>query len=443
MNHNKAAIILAAGKGTRMKSSLPKVLHPLAGKPLVTHVVDTCKEAGIDSVCVVTAPDMTPVEKAVSPCKTAVQAQQLGTGDAVKAARHHFESFDGAIFILYGDCPLITEPTLMQLFHAAQPTGMAILGFKPDNPQGYGRLIVDSKTDSVEAIVEDKDCTRDQHDIRLCNAGIYCIRDQRLFTWLDQLSADNAQGEYYLTDLVAIAKADDVRCTYVIAHEDEVRGVNSRSQLAEAEKIMQSRLRQKAMDAGVTMIDPDTVFMTTDTVFGTDVILEPNIFIGNGVRIGSGTIIHAFSHLEGVEIGNNASVGPFARLRPKSKIGDNVSVGNFIEVNRSEFKEGSKSKHVSYIGDAVIGEDTNIGAGTIFANYDGFNKNTTHVAENVFVGSNSTIIAPVTIQQGAIIAAGSTITHNVAADALAVGRAKQVISEGWAKGYRDRKRKKD
>lgn len=441
MNQNKAAIILAAGKGTRMKSSMPKVLHPVAGKPMVRHVVDTCVKADISAICVITASNMPQVEKAVHPCKIAIQEQQLGTGDAVKAARQYLENYNGAVFILYGDCPLITKDTLDKLYEASQSSGLAILGFSAENPHGYGRLIINNASDTVTVIVEEKDCTDEQRQIQHCNAGIYCIRDQRLFKWLDLLSNDNAQGEYYLTDLVEIAKSHNVRCAYVLADEDEVRGVNSRAQLAEVEAILQNRLRKNAMDAGVTMYDPDTVYLSVDTVFENDVTIEPNVFIGEGVSIGSGTIIHAFSHLEGVEIGRNASIGPFARLRPKSKIGNDVSVGNFTEVNRSEFKDGSKSKHISYIGDTIIGEKTNIGAGTIFANYDGYNKNTTHVGKNVFVGSNSTIIAPVTIEEGAIIAAGSTITHNIPADALAVGRTKQVISEGWAIGYRERKRK--
>ena len=437
MIQNSSAIILAAGKGTRMKSSMPKVMHKVAGRTMIDHVIHACTDMDIT---IVISPDMPELAKAVSPHKTVIQHKQLGTGDAVKAAHTELGHYDGAIFILYGDCPFIETQTLEALLEAAQKTGLSILGFETDNPKGYGRLVI--MDDVVSEIVEDKDCTPDQKALTTCNAGVYCVTGGRLFCWLDKLSNDNAQGEYYLTDMVSIAKTENIDCAYVLTDETQVLGVNSRSQLAQAEFVMQEKLRKQAMDNGVTMIDPQSVYLSIDTKFSQDVIIEPNVVIGSNVCVGKGTHIHAFSHIEGAEIGANAQIGPFARIRPKSKIGDNVTVGNFIEVNRSEFKTGSKSKHLSYIGDAIIGEKTNIGAGTVIANYDGFNKHQTTIGNNVFVGSNSTLVSPMTIGDGAMIGAGSTVTKNIAADALAVARVKEFTREGWALSYRT-KHKKD
>ena len=417
-----------------MKSSVPKVLHKIAGKAMVNHVIDACPGA---EITVVVGPNMPEVEAAVTPHKTVIQKNQNGTGDAAKSAKDALADFDGFVFIINGDLPLIQTETLENLCHAAQETGLAILGFEADDPHGYGRLVTSGG--HVAEIIEEKDCSDDQRAITLCNAGAYCAQGDQLFQWLDQLSSDNAQGEYYLTDMVAIAAKDNVQCAYAVADELEVMGVNSRSQLADAEYVMQARLRAQAMDHGVTMIDPESVYLSTDTIFGQDVTIEPNVFIGTGVSVRSGTTIHAFSHIEGTVIGENASVGPFARLRPNSKIGNDVTVGNFIEVNRSEFKDGSKSKHMSYIGDAVIGEKTNIGAGTVFANYDGFNKQDTHVGKGVFVGSNSTIVAPVTVGDDAIIGAGSTITKDVEADAMAISRGEEKSIAGKATDYRKKK----
>jgi bifunctional UDP-N-acetylglucosamine pyrophosphorylase/glucosamine-1-phosphate N-acetyltransferase len=439
MNQKKAAIILAAGRGTRMKSSMPKVLHPLANKPIIHHVIDACQNANVDDLLIVVAPDMPELSKAVNPIHTEIQEKATGTGDAAKAAKVALDDYEGYIFILNGDLPFIQAQTLDKLYDMAQDTGLAILGFETDDPYGYGRLVTNNKH-HVTKIVEEKDCTPDQRTIKLGNAGAYCVKGDKLFGWLDQLSNDNAQGEYYLTDIIAIAAENGVACQYALGNISETVGINSRAQLAEAEKILQTKLRKTAMDQGVTMIDPETVYLSADTQFEKDITIEPNVFFGPGVTVGTGTIIHAFSHLEGVKIGAHASIGPFARLRPKSKIGDHVTVGNFIEVNRSELKAGAKSKHVSYLGDAVIGENTNIGAGTIIANYDGFNKKDTLIGNGAFIGSNSTIIAPVTIGEGAIVAAGSTITNNVGDNDLAVARAKQVISENWAIGYRTRNR---
>ncbi len=436
MNKNTASIILAAGKGTRMKSSLPKVMHKIAGKAMIYHVIDACVDTDIT---IVIGPNMPELAAAVALHKTVVQSEQLGTGDAVKAARTELENFDGYIFILYGDGPLIQTETLQALYETAQKTGLAILGFEADDPYGYGRLMTDNHV--VSNIVEEKDATDAQRQVNLCNAGIYCVDGKRLFDWLDKINNNNTQGEYYLTDIVSVAKDDGVECGYLITSQNEVMGVNSRIQLSEAEFIMQCHLRDQAMDNGVTMIDPDSVFLSMDTQFGTDVVIEPNVVFGNGVCVGDNTHIHAFSHIEGADIGNNTSIGPFARIRPQSKIGNHVTVGNFIEVNRSEFKDSAKSKHLSYIGDAIIGEKSNIGAGTVFANYDGFNKHVSTTGTGVFVGSNATIISPVNIGDGAMVAAGSVISKDIEADAMAVARQKQRNLSGWASGYRAKNKK--
>lgn len=438
MNKKTAAIILAAGKGTRMKSSMPKVLHPVANEPMITHVLRACDGIESKNTMVVIGEGMDTLAYQVAPARTVIQKSQNGTGDAAKSARSVLENFEGSVFILLGDVPLIQSKTLQKLQSVSEETGLAVLGFETQSPHGYGRLITGGSR-FVSEIVEEKDCTRDQKEITLCNSGAFCVDGKRLFDWLDRIENNNAQGEYYLTDIVAVAAKDGVQCGYVTASEDEVMGINSRAQLAQAEAILQSRLRMRAMDNGVTMIDPQTVYLSADAQISSDVVIEPNVYIGTGVSIGSGTTIHAFSHLEQCTIGEDSNVGPFARVRPKSKIGNHVSIGNFIEVNRSELKDGAKSKHISYLGDAIIGEKSNIGAGTIIANYDGFMKHETVLGEGVFVGSNSTLISPLKIEKGAIIAAGSVVTENIGADDLAISRAQQNNLDGWAKDYRARK----
>lgn len=441
MSHKSISLILAAGKGTRMKSDMPKVMHNLGGMPIINHIIGSCRDAGVDDNFVVIAPNMDDVAKAVSPFKTVVQKTQNGTGDAVMAAREALKGFTGSVLILAGDVPFIRPETLTNLINASQETGLAVLGFEAANPSGYGRLVTKYK-DTVSAIVEDRDCTPDQKKITLCNAGHFCVDGARLFEWLDAINNENAQNEYYLTDIVSVAAKDNAACKLVVADEDEVMGINSRAQLAQAENVLQKRLRTQAMENGVTMIDPDSVYLAADTNLSADVIIEPNVFFGAGVSVGKGTIIHAFSHIESASIGENAEIGPFARIRPKSKIGDGATVGNFVEVNRSELKPGSKSKHMSYLGDAVIGEKSNIGAGTVFANYDGYNKLQTTLGQGVFIGSNSTIVAPITIGDGAYVAAGGTITMDIAPDALAIARNRPVIRDGWAAEHRKKMKDK-
>ena len=432
-------IILAAGKGTRMKSDKPKVMAQLAGQPLISHVVKTCEALAPKTIVTVIADGMDDVIKTVSPHPTAVQKQQLGTGDAAKSALPALKDAKGHVLVLLGDVPMVSKETLEAMVDAAKNTGLSVLGMEADNPAGYGRMVTEDNY--VTAIVEERDCTPEQKQITLVNAGCFCVAADKLGKYLNALKSDNAQKEYYLTDIVTLAAADGVKCEYVEGPEHELRGINSRSQLAEAEGELQNYLRAKAMFEGVTLIDPMTVYLSMDTKIGRDVIVEPSVFFGPGVTIGNNVTIHAFSHLEGVTVEDAAAIGPFARIRPHSHIGAKAAVGNFVEVNRSTLKAGAKSKHVSYLGDATIGEKANIGAGTVIANYDGFNKQETNVGSGVFIGSNSTLVAPLNVGDGAYVGAGSTITTDVPADALAVARSRSVVRDGWADSYRAKNKK--
>ncbi|MCB1537365.1 MAG: bifunctional UDP-N-acetylglucosamine diphosphorylase/glucosamine-1-phosphate N-acetyltransferase GlmU [Rhodospirillales bacterium] len=438
-----SCIILAAGKGTRMKSDRPKVMHALAGWPLIRHVVATCESLGAGKIVTVIAPPdtnpgMDDVAACVAPHPTAIQKAQMGTGDAARAALPALKGAKGHVLILLGDVPLVTPETLRALWTAGQKTGLAVLAMRMQNPPAYGRLILDAD-DCVTAIVEERDCTPEQRAIELVNAGAFCVAADRLESWLAALETDNDQGEYYLTDIVAIAARQSVRCAYVTGAPDELMGINSRAQLADAEHEIQSLLRARAMAGGATLIDPLTVWFAADTRIGRDVTIEPGVFFGPGVSIADNVTIHAFTHIEGATIGANAAIGPFARIRPKSSVGEKATIGNFVEVNRAHVKPGAKSKHVSYLGDAVIGEKANIGAGTIIANYDGFDKQETVIGAGVFIGSNSTLVAPLTVGEGAYVAAGSAITTDVPAQALAVARARSVVRDGWATEYRSKK----
>lgn len=432
-------IILAAGKGTRMKSDKPKVMAQLAGWPLVRHVVATCEKLGPKSIVTVIAEGMDDVAATVAPHKTAIQKNQLGTGDAVKSALPAIEGAKGHVLILLGDVPLVSAETLQALQEAAGETGLAVLAMRAANPTGYGRLVTDDNY--VTSIVEERDCTAEQKSIDLVNSGIFCVSADRLAGWLGALTPDNAQKEYYLTDIVGIAAREGVACEYIEAPEHELMGINSRSQLAEAEGELQNYMRARAMFEGATLIDPMTVYFSPDTKLGRDVTVEPGVFFGPGVTVGDNVTILAYSHLEGVTIEAGASIGPFARIRPKSHIGAKATVGNFVEVNRSTLKAGAKSKHMSYLGDAVIGEKANIGAGTVIANYDGFNKQETTIGAGTFIGSNSTLVAPLAVGTGAYVGAGSTVTTTVPDDALAVARARSVVRDGWAKTYREKNQK--
>ncbi len=430
-----AIIILAAGKGTRMKSSLPKVMHKIAGRPMINWLIEAAEQFTPTRIIVVTAPGMDDVAKAVHPYETAIQTEQNGTGDAVKPAMEKLKGFTGRVLILLGDEPFVDPDTL---YNMIQHDGLSVMAIEPPEAGSLGRMVVDDDG-MLNRIVEFKDCNPEEADITLCNAGNFCMPANKLQGWLEALKNDNAQNEYYLTDVPTLAQNEGIRTKVFESDCDISWGINNRFELAEHEALIQQYLRYNAMENGVTLIDPDTTFLSWDTVLGQDIIIEPNVFIGEGVTINNGVTIHAFSHIEGARIEDNATVGPYARIRPKSIIEEGASVGNFIEVNRSTFKAGSKSKHVSYIGDSVIGEKSNIGAGTVIANYDGFFKHQSKIGKNVFVGSNSTIISPVKIDDNAILAAGSNITENVPSDAMAIARSRQTNHESWAKEYRKAK----
>lgn len=419
-----------------MKSALPKVMHKIAGRPMINWLIESVETLEPEKIIVVTAPDMDDVAKAVHPHQCVIQKEQNGTGDAVKPAAEVLKDFDGKVLILMGDEPFVDVDILEEMLDW---DGLSVMAVEPPDPEGLGRMIVNDDG-TLDKIVEQKDCTEEQLEITLCNAGNFCIPGKHLAGWLAQLGNKNNQNEYYLTDIPAIAEKEGF-LTYVVGLEvDTGWGVNNRSELADHEYTAQAMLREEAMAAGVTMIDPDTVTLSWDTEFGQDIVIEPNVVFGPGVFVGDNVTIHAFSHIEGAIIEAGAEVGPFARIRPKSVIGEGASVGNFIEVNRSAIKAGAKAKHVSYIGDTTVGENSNIGAGTIIANYDGFFKHASKIGKDVFVGSNSTIISPVEIGEGAIVAAGSNINKDIPANAMAIGRSRQENHLGWASEYRNVKK---
>jgi bifunctional UDP-N-acetylglucosamine pyrophosphorylase/glucosamine-1-phosphate N-acetyltransferase len=436
-----AALILAAGKGTRMKSALPKVLHSIAGRSMVGHVLDTVSGLDPAQVAVVIGPDMEEVAEAVAPAAAVVQPKQLGTADAVKAARKVLPGGDGTVLVLYGDTPFIGRETLEKMVaarEASSDTAVVVLGFRPPDPGAYGRLVLGADG-ALEAIVEARDATREQLDIDLCNSGVMAIDRVRLWELIDAVGNDNAKGEYYLTDIIAIARGQGLACAYIEADAEELSGVNSRAELAVAEAIMQQRLRAAAMANGATLTDPTTVWFSHDTQTGQDVTIGPNVFFGPGVSVADGVEIRAFCHLEGARVGEGVTLGPFARLRPGAVVQKGARVGNFVEVKNATLEEGAKVNHLTYIGDARVGKAANIGAGTITCNYDGFLKYHTDIGAGAFIGSNTALVAPVKIGDGAIVGAGSTIGRDVEADALAVERAEAKTTPGWAKMFREKK----
>jgi bifunctional UDP-N-acetylglucosamine pyrophosphorylase/glucosamine-1-phosphate N-acetyltransferase len=442
-NMTLSCIILAAGKGTRMHSAQAKVLHPIANMPMIQHIVKNAQALNPLDICVVIGPDMQAVESAVTPHSTALQETQNGTGGAVIAAKKTIEANakkNGHTLIMLGDAPLITPETLTNLVQSAQKTGLSVLGMDALDPKGYGRLI-QTKDETISAIIEDKDCKEDQRDITLCNAGLFCAKSDLLLKWLDRLDPNNAQNELYLTDIVKIAATQNVECALSLVDEHEAMGINDKTQLAQAEWLMQERLREAAMLQGVTLQDPQTTYLSADTVLASDVTIEPNVWIGSNVTVENNVTIHAFSHLSDTILKTGTTIGPFARLRGNVIMDEGSVAGNFVEVKNSHFGKGSKAKHLAYIGDTVIGEKTNISAGVITVNYDGFEKHQTTIGSNVMVGCDTTLVAPVTIGDGAYIAAGSAITKNVAPDSLAVARNRPIIREGWAKNYRNKKQK--
>jgi bifunctional UDP-N-acetylglucosamine pyrophosphorylase/glucosamine-1-phosphate N-acetyltransferase len=438
-----ACVVLAAGLGTRMRSDLPKVLHPVAGVPMLRHVLNACEAASPEQIVVVVGPDADAVQKVVAPYPCVVQQKPLGTGDAVKTARKALIDFAGDIIVLFGDGPLITPESLRLMQRKREETGAAVVvaGFSPENPAAYGRLIID-ETGNLAEIVEASEATPEQNAIKLCNGGVMLFEASKLWPMLDQLRDDNVKKEFFLTDCVALAQqGGDVSVVATIS-EDEILGINTRVELAQAEKLMQRRLREKAMLAGVTMIDPDSVFLSGDTKFGRDITIAPHVVIGPGVEIADKVEIRAFTQLEHVKVERGALVGPFSRIRPNSVIGAEAHIGNFVEIKNSEISPGAKVNHLSYVGDSSVGAKANIGAGTITANYDGVNKHRTDIGERASIGSNVVLVAPVKVGNGATVAAGSVITKEVPDDALAFARAKQENKAGWAKRLRDSKVKK-
>jgi bifunctional UDP-N-acetylglucosamine pyrophosphorylase/glucosamine-1-phosphate N-acetyltransferase len=439
-----AIIVLAAGQGTRMKSSMHKVLHPIAGAPMLLHLLASASTLAPARQVVVVGAGREQVEKAVAGLEVAiaVQALQLGTGHAVAQAQMALNGFDGDVLILYGDVPLVRAETMRALLdrlNAEDRPASVVLGFRPENAGAYGRIIA-SERGTIEKMVEHKDATPEERAITLCNSGLMAVRSADLFALLERVGNDNAAGEYYLPDIVMLAAGDGRPSAVIETDAHEVAGVNSRVELAALEAEWQERRRIRAMQDGVTLIAPDTVFFSYDTEIARDVTVEPHVVFGPGVVVEEGVVIHAFSHLEGATVRQAASVGPYARLRPGADIGERARVGNFVEVKKATLEKGAKANHLSYIGDASVGEDANIGAGTITCNYDGFGKYKTIIGAGAFIGSNSALVAPVEIGAGAIVGAGSTVTANVSPDALVLVRAPQQEKAGWAARFREKMR---
>lgn len=436
-----ACVILAAGKGTRMKSDLPKVLHRVAGRPMVGHVLAAVKALDPDHVVVVVGPGMDSVAAAVAPYPTAVQQEQRGTADAVRAAFGLLEGFTGDVVVLYGDTPLVTPDTLRAMVAArrqASDPAVVVLGMRPEDPGAYGRLILNARG-GLEKIVEYLDASADERAVTLCNAGLMAFDGARMFDLIGRIGNENAKSEFYLTDVVQIARVSGMACAVVEAAPAEVVGVNSRAELAEVERLMQRRLRKAAMDNGATLCDPDSTLFSHDTRLGRDVIVGAHVVFAPGVTVGDGVEIKPFCHLEQTRVDNGAVIGPYARLRPGAEIGPDAHIGNFVEIKNAVVESGAKVNHLTYIGDARIGAKANIGAGTITCNYDGFGKYHTDIGAGAFIGSNSSLVAPVSIGDGAIVGAGSVVTSAVEADALVVSRAQQKAYVGWAKRFRERK----
>jgi len=433
------AVILAAGMGTRMKSKMPKALHPLAGRSILRHLLDSC-EAVFERIVVVLGPGMEALKAAAAPHPVIVQTERLGTAHATLQATGHFS--DGDVAILYADTPLIRPETISALLARRQAgdAGLALLAMRPPDPARYGRVL--QQDGFVSRIVEWMDATEAERAERLCNAGVLCGPGRDMARWLRDVRNDNAKSEYYLTDVVGLARSEGLRVAVIEAPHDELRGINSRAELAEAELVLQARLRRAAMEAGVTLTDPASVFLCSDTELAPDVTIAPNVVFGPGVVVEEGAEIRAFSHLEGCRVGPGAVVGPFARLRPGTILGPSCHVGNFVELKATTLGPRAKANHLTYLGDAEIGAETNIGAGTITCNYDGFAKHRTVIGARAFVGSDVTLVAPVSVGDGAFVGAGSTITDNVAADAMAIARGRQVEKPGRAARFRaDQERK--
>ncbi len=432
-------IVLAAGEGTRMRASRPKVLHAIGGRTLLAHVLLAVRDIGGDAAVVI-GPGQERVAEAaremLPQAAVFVQSERRGTAHAVLAARAAIERGADDILIVFADTPLITPQTLARLrAPLAQGRAVAVLGFRPADPGGYGRLV--TQGGQLLAIREENDASAAERAITLCNAGLMALKGDNALAILDRIRDDNAKHEFYLTDAVEIAHKSGLSAVALETEEDEVRGINSQGQLAEAEAVLQRRLRNAALEAGVSMVAPDTVFLAADTKLGKDVVIEPYVVFGPGVVVDDGVVIHSFSHLEGAHVGRGTSIGPYARLRPGARVGANVRLGNFVEVKEADIGDGVRLAHLSYVGDASVGAGALIGAGTITCNYDGREKHRTEIGENAFIGSNSALVAPVRVGDGAYVGTGSVVTDDVPADALALGRGRQVIKEGWASRLRN------
>ena len=441
-----AVVILAAGQGTRMRSDTHKVLHPIASRPLLLHLLDTVDALGADKRVVVVGKGREQVEAAIQGrnAEIAVQAEQKGTGHAVQQAAEALAGYDGPVIILYGDTPFVEAATLRAMLdrlNGDDGPGVVVLASSPADPLKYGRIVL-GEGDRIAKMVEYKDATEEERAVRLCNSGMMAVRARDLFRWLDRVGNDNAAGEYYLPDIVNIAAAEGREAVVIEGDPYETAGVNSRAELAHLELEWQRRRREQALDEGATLIDPESVWFAYDTKLGRDVTVEPHVVFGPGVGIADGATIHAFSHIEGALIGAKASIGPFARIRPGTKLAQGTKVGNFVELKKAEVGEGAKVNHLSYVGDAQVGARANIGAGTITCNYDGFGKYGTVIGAGAFIGSNTALVAPVSVGEGAIVGAGSVITRDVEPDSLAVERSEQKGIPGWARRFRDRMTRK-
>ena len=434
-----AAIVLAAGMGTRMRSGHPKVLHRAAGRTLLGHVLVAVGELRPDRTIVVIGPNQSAVDEEsrrhVPAVESVVQAERLGTGHAVRMTAPLLGSFGGKLLVLFGDCPNITADTLRELLdRVTTKTPLAVLGFRAADPTGYGRMI--TKGGRLLAIHEESEATKREKAIRLCNSGVMAAEAKALLPLVDKLENRNSKGEFFLTDVVELATKARKAVAYAECTENEVRGVNTRGQLAAVEQALQLRLREAAMAGGATLVSPDTVMLSADTKLGRDVVIEPYVVFGPGVTIADGALIRSFSHIEGADIASNAIVGPFARLRPGAKIGNDAHIGNFVEIKKASIEASAKVNHLTYVGDARVGARTNVGAGTITCNYDGFAKHFTDIGKDAFVGSNTSLVAPVKIGDGAYIGSGSVITRDVEADSLAIERAPVTTKPGWAARFR-------
>ena len=441
-----AVVILAAGQGTRMRSDTHKVLHPIASRPLLLHLLDRVDALGADKRVVVVGKGRDQVEKAIAgrDVGIALQAEQKGTGHAVQQAADALAGYEGPVLILYGDTPFVEADTLRRMLdrlNGDDGPGVVVLASCPPDPLKYGRIIL-GEGDRIEKMVEYKDATEEERAVPLCNSGMMAVRARDLFRWLGEVGNDNAAGEYYLPDVVNIAAAEGREAVVIEGDPYETAGVNSRAELAHLELEWQRRRREQVLDEGATLIDPESVWFAYDTKLGRDVMVEPHVVFGPGVQVADGATIHAFSHIEGAIIGLKASIGPFARIRPGTRLGERTKVGNFVELKNAEVGEGAKVNHLSYVGDASIGAAANIGAGSITCNYDGFGKYRTEIGAGAFIGSNTALVAPVRVGDGAVVGAGSVITEDVEPDSLAVERTEQKGIAGWAKRFRERMTRK-